>query len=59
MGYTGKKGRPEPCEVSETPERWLELLKKNIIGIEIVIKRLGGKFKMSQEMRKGGRDGVV
>ncbi|KAL7944082.1 putative FMN-binding domain-containing protein [Trichoderma barbatum] len=59
MGYTGKDGRPEPWEVSEAPERWLELLKKNIIGIEITITRLEGKFKMSQEMRKGDRDGVV
>ncbi|EHK18444.1 uncharacterized protein TRIVIDRAFT_47554 [Trichoderma virens Gv29-8] len=59
MGYTGKDGRPEPWEVSEAPERWLELLKKNIIGIEITITRLEGKFKMSQEMRKGDRDGVI
>ncbi|KAL6695702.1 putative FMN-binding domain-containing protein [Trichoderma pleuroticola] len=59
MGYTGKDGRPQPWEVSEAPEQWLELLKKNIIGIEISIARLEGKFKMSQEMRKGGREGVV
>lgn len=59
MGYTGKDGRPEPWEVSEAPERWLGLLKTNIIGIEISISRLEGKFKMSQEMRKGDRDGVV
>ncbi|RFU76445.1 transcriptional regulator [Trichoderma arundinaceum] len=59
MGYTGKEGRPEPWEVAEAPERWLELMKKNIIGIEISITRLEGKFKMSQEMRKGDRDGVI
>jgi len=33
--------------------------KKNVIGIEIVIDRLEGKFKMSQEMRMGDRMGVV
>lgn len=59
LGYTGKDGLPEPWEVSEAPERWLELSKKNIIGIEISITRLEGKFKMSQEMRKGDRGGVV
>ncbi|PNP50349.1 hypothetical protein THARTR1_08953 [Trichoderma harzianum] len=59
MGYTGKDGRPQPWEVSEAPEQWLELLKKNITGIEISIASLEGKFKMSQEMRKGDREGVV
>ncbi|KAL7931848.1 putative FMN-binding domain-containing protein [Trichoderma chlorosporum] len=58
MGYAGKDGRPGPWEVSEAPERWLALLKTNIIGIEISITRLEGKFKMSQEMRKGDRNGV-
>lgn len=45
--------------VDDAPERYVELLKKNIIGIEIQITRLEGKFKMSQEMGKGDRDGVI
>lgn len=59
MDYTGKEDRPGPWKVSDTPERYIELMKKNIIGIEIEITKLEGKFKMSQEMRKGDRDGVV
>ena len=59
MGYTGKGGAPEAWTVSEAPERYVELLKKNIIGIHITIDRLQGKFKMSQEMRLGDRDGIV
>ncbi|KAH8884353.1 negative transcriptional regulator [Thozetella sp. PMI_491] len=59
MGYTGKDGRPEPWTVSQAPERYVDLLKKSIIGIEIAIDRLEGKFKMSQEMGKGDRDGVI
>ncbi|KAJ5949094.1 hypothetical protein N7454_000678 [Penicillium verhagenii] len=38
---------------------YVELLKKNIIGIEVRIERLQGKFKMSQEMGVGDREGVV
>lgn len=59
MGYTGEKGRPGPWKVSDAPERYVELLKKAIIGIEIKIDRLEGKFKMSQEDPKGDIEGVV
>lgn len=58
MGYTGGD-RPSPWEVGDAPARYVEILKKNIIGIEIKIDRLGGKFKMSQELGKGDREGVI
>ncbi|KAJ5997296.1 hypothetical protein N7522_008956 [Penicillium canescens] len=58
MGNTGGE-KPTPWEVSDAPVNYVELLKKNIIGIEIRVERLQGKFKMSQEMSKGDRDGVV
>ncbi|RMJ09715.1 hypothetical protein CDV36_010639 [Fusarium kuroshium] len=59
MDYTGKGDRPGPWKVTDAPDRYIELMKKNIIGIEIRLHRLEGKFKMSQEMRKGDREGVV
>ncbi|PKS05919.1 hypothetical protein jhhlp_007751 [Lomentospora prolificans] len=59
MGYTGENGRPGPWKVSDAPDNYVELLKKNIIGIEIEITKLEGKFKMSQEMSKGDREGVI
>ncbi|KAF4962151.1 hypothetical protein FSARC_9725 [Fusarium sarcochroum] len=59
MDYTGKGDRPGPWKVADAPERYIDIMKKNIVGIEIVIHRLEGKIKMSQEMRKGDRDGVV
>jgi transcriptional regulator len=59
MGYDGKEGRPTPWTVDEAPEPFTNLLKKTIIGIEIKIDRIEGKFKMSQEMRAGDRDGVA
>jgi transcriptional regulator len=59
MDYTGQGDRPGPWKVTDAPDRYIELMKKNIIGIEISITRLEGKFKMSQEMRKGDREGVI
>ncbi|KAH6983956.1 transcriptional regulator PAI 2-type [Ilyonectria destructans] len=58
MGYT-EENRPTPWKVTDAPDKYIELLKKAIIGIEIKITRLEGKFKMSQEMSKGDRDGVA
>ncbi|KAH6896539.1 transcriptional regulator PAI 2-type [Thelonectria olida] len=58
MDHTGED-RPEEWLVSDAPEGFVNLLKKNIIGIEITIDRLEGKFKMSQEMGKGDRQGVI
>ncbi|KAJ6439470.1 transcriptional protein [Purpureocillium lavendulum] len=59
MGYSGEGSRPGPWSVSDAPEPYIKLMQKNIIGIEITIERLEGKFKMSQEMRQGDRDGVI
>jgi transcriptional regulator len=46
-------------KVSDAPDRYVELLRKNIIGVEIQIERLEGKFKMSQERPEGDRNGVI
>ncbi len=59
MGYTGVGDKPVPWKVSDAPERYLELKMKNIIGLEITVDRLEGKFKMSQEMSRGDREGVI
>lgn len=58
MKYTGGE-RPAAWAVSDAPASYTDLLKKNIIGIEIEIQRLEGKFKMSQEMGSEDRQGVV
>jgi len=59
MGHTGEADRTQPWRVADAPQRYLQLMMKNIIGIEIPIERLEGKFKMSQELRDGDRTGVV
>lgn len=57
MGYVGEGKKP--WQVTDAPDRFFDLLKKNIVSIEIEVTRLEGKFKMSQEMRTADRQGVV
>ena len=59
MGYTGEEGKEKPWRLDEAPERYLSMLKKNIVGIEVKIQRIDGKFKMSQERSVGDQEGVV
>lgn len=59
MGHTGEGGNPGAWKVSDAPDRYISLLKKAIIGVEIKIDRMEGKFKMSQEMGNGDLDGVI
>ncbi|KAI9039336.1 FMN-binding negative transcriptional regulator [Aspergillus affinis] len=58
MGYTGGE-RPQPWKVEDAPERYIELMLRNVVGVEIQIQKIQGRFKMSQEMRAGDREGVV
>ncbi|KAE8451085.1 hypothetical protein EG329_004757 [Mollisiaceae sp. DMI_Dod_QoI] len=59
FGYNGKDGAAKAWNVGEAPESYVSLLKKAIIGIEIEIKSIAGKFKMSQELAQGDRQGVI
>ncbi|CAO2653873.1 Nn.00g106060.m01.CDS01 [Neocucurbitaria sp. VM-36] len=59
MGYDGQNGRKGAWTVEEAPEKYVEIMQKGIIGIEIELDRLEGKFKMSQELGDGDREGVV
>jgi transcriptional regulator len=59
MGFDGKEGRKGPWSVNDAPENYINLLKKAIIGIEIKVDRIEGKFKMSQELGEGDREGTI
>ena len=59
MGYTGADDKPEAWKVADAPPQYIQMMQKNIVGIEITIDRLEGKFKMSQESQKGDREGVI
>jgi transcriptional regulator len=52
-------GHEKPWQVDDAPSRYIDLLKRAIIGIEIKLHRLEGKFKMSQEMGPDDRQGVI
>ncbi|TEY28510.1 hypothetical protein BOTCAL_1023g00020 [Botryotinia calthae] len=57
MGY-GKTAGTNPWKV-DAPQRYIESLTKNIIGIEIEITSMSGRFKWSQEKNVNDRAGVI
>jgi transcriptional regulator len=59
MGFDGQEGRKGAWTVNEAPESYVGLLKKAIIGMEITVTRLQGKWKMSQELGEGDREGTI
>jgi transcriptional regulator len=59
LAETQIMGYERPWKVDDAPSRYIEILRKNIIGIEIEVTSLGGKFKMSQEMGAEDQRGVV
>jgi transcriptional regulator len=48
-----------PWKVTDAPDKYINILKKAIVGIEIEITRVEGRWKMSQEMGDGDWKGVV
>jgi transcriptional regulator len=51
--------RPEPWHVSDAPDSYLQQQLKAIVGVELTITRLEGKWKMSQNRPHADIDGVV
>jgi transcriptional regulator len=54
-----EKTRPEPWSVGDAPADFIANQMKAIVGIEIPIERLEGKFKMSQNRTDLDRTGVL
>jgi transcriptional regulator len=52
-------GQPQPWKVGDAPEDHIEKSLKAIVGLEIAIERLEGKFKLSQNHPARNRAGVV
>jgi transcriptional regulator len=51
--------QPQPWQVSDAPPAYIEAMLAGIVGIEIEITRLEGKWKMSQNHSAPNRAGVV
>ena len=54
-----ERGRAEPWAVSDAPESFVEAMVRAIVGIEIAIARIEGKWKVSQNRPEADRRGVV
>jgi len=52
-------GRPEPWKVSDAPEDFIKTQLRAIVGIELPVSRLVGKWKVSQNRPEVDRAGVV
>lgn len=50
---------PKPWAVSDAPHEFTEKLIESVVGIEIVITRLTGKWKVSQNQPSQNRAGVI
>ncbi len=52
-------GQPQPWQVSDAPADHIEKSLRAIVGIEIAIERIEGKFKLSQNHPAANRAGVI
>lgn len=59
MGHDGQGENPAAWEVKDAPGGYIEVMKRAIVGVEIEVTRMEGKWKMSQERRDEDVDGVV
>jgi transcriptional regulator len=52
-------GRPVPWHVNDAPADYIDAMLKAIVGIEIEVSRVEGKYKLSQNRSAEDRTGVV
>ncbi len=54
-----ESSRAKPWQVTDAPPDYINTMLKAIVGIEIPVRRLQGKWKMSQNRLPQDRDGVI
>jgi len=52
-------GRNQPWAVNDAPTNYIEKMLRGIVGLEIPISRLSGKWKVSQNKSDADREGVA
>lgn len=52
-------GFPEPWSVADAPPDYVEGMAKSVVGVEIAVERIEGKWKMSQNRPEADRQGVI
>ena len=59
LTHAQEHGKPAPWKPTDAPAEFLEAQMKAIVGLEIPIARVEGKWKMSQNRDEADRQGVV
>jgi transcriptional regulator len=59
LTHAQEDARPEPWAVGDAPEDYIAAQMKAIVGIEIPIDRIEGKWKLSQNRPQADRAGVI
>ena len=59
LTFSQEQGRPAPWAVGDAPEDFIVTLMNAIVGIEIPIARIEGKWKLSQNRPEADRRGVA
>jgi transcriptional regulator len=52
-------GNPQPWRMADQPERYMAQMLRGIVGFEIAVSRLEGKFKLSQNRPAADRPRVI
>jgi len=52
-------GQPQPWKISDAPDDHIEKSLRAIVGLEVAVDRIEGKFKLSQNHPARNRAGVV
>ncbi|MBS9394787.1 MAG: FMN-binding negative transcriptional regulator [Dolichospermum sp. OL01] len=51
--------QPKPWKVDDAPQEYIDQMTQGIVGIEILIERIIGKWKVSQNRNEADRQGVI
>ncbi|KAJ1561232.1 hypothetical protein HK405_004539 [Cladochytrium tenue] len=57
--HDGREGREKAWQVGDAPPGYIAGLQRAVIGVEITITAIAGKWKMSQESGEADREGVI
>ena len=52
-------GRPEPWAMSDAPTDYLDRLMRGVVGVSLMVARLEGRWKLSQNHPQANRLGVI
>ena len=59
LTHTQESARPKPWAIGDAPDDYIAAQMRAIVGIEIPIERIEGKWKLSQNRTEADRTGVI